>query len=212
MLGRIRHFLFQQLERHIVTYFFIILIFMLGSISGSMAVKFLPDEQKNELVGYLQHFFLGLNQASAGMNAPITLFPVLLQQLKTGILLWLLGFTVIGIPFVIAIVFTRGFVIGFAVGFLVNAYVAKGLLFALTAVLPHNLIAVPALWYLAVTATGFSVMLVRQRLPGAGGLWYAALAYSGQCLVAIVFLCFAGMVEVYISPVLMRGIGSLLFP
>ena len=57
MLGLLRHSIWGHLKTHIVAYFFLILIFMIGVVAGAFAVKTLPDEQKTELIGYLRLFF-----------------------------------------------------------------------------------------------------------------------------------------------------------
>jgi stage II sporulation protein M len=189
---------------HIVAYFFTVLIFVVGVVIGALAVKTLPAEQKTELIGYLKIFFSGLTQdGTAGVGKGM-LGPVMLNNLKTVALIWVFGFTIVGIPFVLFILFTRGFVIGFTVGFLVNEYVMKGLLFALASVLPHNFLAVPALLVLCVSSISFSLMLVKRKTQGKINLWYEAIGYSLLCLVMLAVMSCAALIEVYISPVFMK--------
>jgi stage II sporulation protein M len=125
--------------------------------------------------------------------------------------MWLLGFTIVGVPFVLFILFTRGFIIGFTVGFLVNEYIMKGLLFALASVLPHNFFAIPAILVTGVSATTFSLMLVRRKLHGKTNLLYVSVAYSVLCMGMLLLMMVAALIEVYISPVFMKLIAGLLF-
>ncbi len=210
MLKLLRKNTADYVRANIVAYFFMILIFVIGIVIGAMAVKTLPDEQKAELVGYLRIFFQGLTDPqNAGGDTQALLAGVLLSNIKVIVIMWLLGFTIVGIPFVLFMVCLRGFVIGFTVGFLVNEYIMKGLLFALVSVLPHNFFAVPALLATGVSATSFSLMLVRRNKTKAN-LLYNSLAYSLFCLAMLVVMIGAALVEVYVSPVFMKTVAQLI--
>ncbi|SMC58520.1 stage II sporulation protein M [Sporomusa malonica] len=210
MLKLLRKNAADYVRANIVAYFFMILIFVIGIVFGAMAVKTLPDEQKTELIGYLRVFFQGLvePQNTAGDTQSL-LAGVLINNMKVIGLMWLLGFTIVGIPFVLFLVCLRGFVIGFTVGFLVNEYIMRGLLFAVVSVLPHNFLAVPAILATGVSATTFSLMLVR-RNRSKDNLFYNSIAYSIFCLAMLVVMLGAALVEVYVSPVFMKTVAQMI--
>ncbi|MCX7780242.1 MAG: stage II sporulation protein M [Negativicutes bacterium] len=212
MLGCFRQNAAEYLRANIVSYFFIILILVIGVVVGAFAVKTLPEEQKSELINYLSILFHRLN-SPAGYNPGDThaLFTTLvLNNLKTIGLIWLLGFTIVGIPFVLFIVFTRGFVIGFTVGFLVDEYVARGLLFALASVLPHNFFAIPALLIAGVSAISFSLMLMKRKSQGKNNLLYNSIGYTAICFTMLLLLIVSAAIEAYVSPVFMKLVAGLL--
>ncbi|TCL40087.1 stage II sporulation protein M [Anaerospora hongkongensis] len=209
MLGYLRQHITDYLKANIVAYFFMILIFIIGVVAGSLAVKTLPDEQKTELLSYLHVFFQGLSTGAENMQDAKLLNNVLFNNAKTIGLIWLLGFTVIGIPFILFIIFTRGFIIGFTVGFLVNEYIMKGLVFSLVSVLPHNFFAMPALLAAGVSAISFSLLLVRQRARKTS-LFYQTLSYTLFCGISLLFMLLAGFIEVVISPVFMKLLAGIL--
>lgn len=210
MLGYFRQNLSNYFRANLVAYFFMILILIIGVVVGALAVKILPEEQKLELISYLRIFFNDLTQGQAIGDTTNLLSTVLFNNAKTIIFMWLLGFTIVGLPFVLFILFTRGFVIGFTVGFLVNEYIAKGLLFALVSVLPHNFFAVPALLATGVSATTFSLMLLRRRKHSRINLLYESLGYTAVCLAMLALMIMAGLIEVYVSPVFMKLVAGLL--
>lgn len=211
MLGYFRQNLSGYIKANIVAYFFMILIFVIGVVVGALAVRTLPDEQKTELISYLHIFFTGLTQGTEGnTSGTMMITSVMFNNAKTIALMWILGFTIVGIPFVLFILFTRGFIIGFTVGFLVNEYVMRGLLFAFASVLPHNFFAIPAMLVMGVAATKFSLMLVRRKNYGKINLWYEAIRYSILCMAMLVVMLFAALFEVYISPVFMKLVATLL--
>jgi stage II sporulation protein M len=211
MLGYFRQNISEYLKINIVAYFFMILIFVIGVVVGALAIRALPDEQKLELINYLHIFFAGLTQGTeSGTAAGSMITSVMFSNAKTIILMWILGFTIVGIPFVLFILFTRGFIIGFTVGFLVNEYVMRGLLFALASVLPHNFFAIPAVLVMGVSAMKFSLLLLRRKTYGKINLWYEALRYSVICMLMLVVMLIAALLEVYISPVFMKLVATLL--
>jgi len=211
MLGYLRQNVGGYLKKNVVAYFFMILIFLIGVVVGALAVRNLPDEQKTELIGYLHIFFTGLTQGTDNITYGGNMISlVMFNNAKTIVLMWILGFTIVGIPFVLFILFTRGFIIGFTVGFLVNEYVMRGLLFAFASVLPHNFLAIPAVLVMGVSATKFSLMLVRRKAYGKINLWYEAMGYSVLCIIILVAMMLAALLEVYISPVFMKLVASLL--
>lgn len=207
MWGYVRQNLIQHVRANAVAYFFTILIFLIGVVLGALSVKILPADQKAELAGYLQIFFNGLGSGQG--DAAGLLGTVMFHNAKVIGLMWLLGFTIVGIPFVLFILFTRGFIIGFTVGFLVNEYIVKGLLFALAAVLPHNFLVIPAVFITSVAATNFSLMLLKRKGHGNSNLLYASFAYSCLCLIMVIVMLLAALVEVYISPVFMKMIVNM---
>jgi len=211
MLGYFRQNISSYLKGSIIAYFFMIIVFVIGVVVGALAVRTLPDEQKIELINYLHIFFTGLTQGAASVaDGGNVISLAMLNNAKTILLMWILGFTIVGIPFVLFILFTRGFIIGFTVGFLVNEYVMRGLLFALASILPHNFLAVPAVLVMGVSATRFSLMLVRRKAHDKINLWYEATRYSIFCLFLLVIMLVAALIEVYISPVFMTLVATLL--
>lgn len=210
MLGYFRQNLSSYFRANIVPYFFMILILIIGVVVGALAVKTLPEEQKLELISYLRIFFNGLTNSQDIGDTSNLLNSVLFNNAKTIILMWILGFTIIGLPFVLFILFTRGFIIGFTVGFLVNEYIAKGLLFALVSVLPHNFFAVPAILVTGVSATTFSFMLVKRKKYNRINILYESFGYTAICFAMLALMMVAGLVEVYLSPVFMKLVAGLL--
>lgn len=211
MLAYLRQNLGGYIKANIVAYFFMILLFIVGVVVGALAVRTLPDEQKIELINYLHIFFTGLTQGTENTTSgTMMISSVMFNNAKTVVLMWILGFTIVGIPFVLFILFTRGFIIGFTVGFLVNEYVMRGLLFAVASVLPHNFFAIPAILVMSVAATKFSLLLVRRKTYGKVNLWYEAVRYSTLCMLMLIVMLFAALLEVYISPVFMKLVATLL--
>lgn len=195
-----KRFFSDYIRNNILKYLLLLLILSLGILAGAMAVSLLPEAEKNNLSESLNIFFDGVSLRSV---SSLDMFvSVWWLHLKTLLLVWLLGFTIIGVPFIVFILFMRGFVIGFTVGFLVQNFFLRGLAVALTAVLPHNLIVLPIYLTVCCAAVSFSLYLIKKRTAAGQKLISAAINYTFLCLLFASGTFFSSGLEVYIMPVL----------
>ncbi|PTX50884.1 stage II sporulation protein M [Melghirimyces profundicolus] len=193
-----------HLQNQMPLYLFVGVLFVMGVIFGAVIVNTLSPVQKENLLTYLGHFFKGLDQDS--IADPKTAFQHSLgNHFKILGLMWLLGVSVIGMPFIFVLIFLKGLVVGFTVGFLVSQLSWDGLWFSFLAVVPHNLLIVPALMIVAVGGIAFSLLMARNRLIHRRGTIYPQfLSYSILVTIMACVLVLSSFFEAYVSPVLMR--------
>jgi len=148
-------------RRRTAVYMFVFVVFVMGTIAGAFAVKALSAEQRNDLAGYIQTLFEELPGTEV-VDSPVAVRQIFLQNItKTIGLIWLLGLSVLGAPLVLALLFLRGFVLGFTVGFMVEEMGFKGVALAVVSVVPHNLLAVPAVILAGGASLSFSWSALR---------------------------------------------------
>lgn len=189
----------------------VLILFTSGTLFGALSVRALSADQIGEMVEYLQVFLRGLARGTEGAAGPEILSLSVANNIKTVGLLWLMGLTVIGIPVIALVMFFRGFIIGFTVGFFVRELGYKGILFSLFAVLPHNLLAVPAILTSGVVALAFSAAILRGRRGGGRRYPFGEMAaYTIAIGVMAAGLLGASLVEAYITPVFIRILGPYL--
>lgn len=199
-------------RRNVFIYAFLVVIFLMGAVAGSIAVNTLSGQQKSELMGYLQGFFQSL-----ASDRNVTPQVVVKQSIydnvgKTVGLMWLLGLSIIGIPLIVAIVFLRGFVLGFSIAFFVNEMVYRGLALAIVSIVPHNLIIVPAIILSAGAALSFSTAALVTLFGRRGYNMYSQfLRTTLLCIVAGICLVGAAFVEAYVTPALIQLLGRYIF-
>lgn len=199
------HETFQNhMEENLLLYVFTTVLFIMGVVFGSLVASALSVEQRQDLLGYLYHFFNGLKQDS--ITDPHTAFKhSVVHHLKYVGLMWLLGLTIIGVPFVLVLVFLKGIVVGFTVGFFVRELSWKGLGFALVSVFPQNLLIVPATIVVSVSSIGFSLLLLRNRFIQRRGTIFPHFASHSLLVVTMgTILVLASLFEAFVSPKLMQ--------
>lgn len=182
-------------------YIFIIALFTGGVLAGALALRGL---EKNQLL-QLNHFFAAfideLSGGSGGSNQGEIFKQALSLNFRYLLLTWSLGLFTFGFPLVAGLVGLRGFSLGFTVGFLVSRDSLRGVLFAAGAILPHNLILVPAL--LVAGATAFSLSLLRLRCyleKRPSPLREQIASYSLIFILVGLLMGAAILIEAYISP------------
>ena len=121
--------------RHLPLYIALIILFSMGLGFGALATQKLSPPQRADLISYLSNIYTSLMQKDtpAVNRGEIVRQGMLDNIVKTTGLMWVLGLSVIGAPFILGVVFLRGFVLGFTVGFLVQEMVfSQPVLFCLT--------------------------------------------------------------------------------
>jgi stage II sporulation protein M len=210
-IGRFREGVFDYFRKNVALYFFVILLFALGVVAGSLTIKALGPDQKRELIDHLQVFLRGLGHTGQTVDPQEVMRRADGVHLKTAVLVWVLGVTIIGLPAVVAVIFVKGFVIGFSVGFLIEQMGLSGLVFSIFAIWPQNLVAVPAFLVIAASSISFSWLLLMNRLAHRKTPWFEEFsAYTVRCLAMTALLMVAGMLEGYLTPVLMRLVSQVL--
>lgn len=191
----------DYLRRNLMPYVVSLVIFVMGVVFGAVAIHALADVRRAELARYLSAFFQEFS-VEGTVSPSLVARGAILANLKTLGLIWLFAISVIGIPGVLVALFARGFVIGFTVGFLVDELGWKGIGFATVAVLPHNLLVIPALIVASASGLTFAWTVVRNRIAGAReSAYYPFVASTTVSLVAVLVLAAASFVQAYVVPV-----------
>ena len=199
MIGYIRH--------HFAVCFFIVLIFGTGIVSGAFAVRVLPEAQLLELADYLDGYLGALREQAGMISSNEALEIAMFHHMKGIFLVWLLGFTMIGIPCIFFLVFTQGFILGFTVGFFIHEYILQGALFAVMGVLPQQLLFVPSMLFTALCAVSLSIILIRRCMSRTTVQLRRYVVRYLAILPLMLLITFVGiLVEVYVSPMLLKGI------
>jgi len=176
-------------------------MFVAGVIFGSMGVVFLDTAQKKEIAFFVEQIFQD-NTTYPSVN---TLLASAIANVKLIAVVWFLGLTIIGIPLVAIVVFTRGFALGFTSAFLIKIKGASGIVAVLVTLLPPNFFYVPLLIFAAASSIVFSLCLIKSAHSDASvgknflayTLFMITIACAGGCV---------GMVQSLLSPFAMKAV------
>lgn len=208
MLEQAQTILWQQISKHPGLYVFLIVLFAAGAAFGALATGSLDADQRVELVQYLE-FFLAAFDGGQEAPPPAQIFhAAFFGYLRTIGFMLVLGLTVVAAWAVPIIVFLRGFILGFAVGFLVSHFSWTGLLITVFAVLPQNVLAIPAVVLMAGGAAAFAFTVFRQGRRDAAVIRQAGSRLALITLLALLAVTVASLMEGYLAPALLRLISA----
>jgi stage II sporulation protein M len=189
---------------------FIAVLAAAGIVFGVLASRTLTLDQQDNLASDLARYAL---TAEAGQlaDAGDTLRDRALLHGKWVLAVWLLGVTVVGAPFVLVLDFLKGVLIGFSFGVLIQAYGWKGMLFALAAMAPGNLLVLPALLFASVSSVAFALHVFKYRLmQPTGSLREPLLAHASTALTMLALSAGGAFIEAYAAPKLIGWAAPLL--
>jgi stage II sporulation protein M len=197
------------LRRHVKNnskkYFLLLLVFIAGVSAGAFTVNGLSTIQREELANYFQGFLQLFD--SQNMECGELLKVSILENARLVIALWVLGVTIIGIPFIYVLIGIRGFITGFTSGFIIETLGLKGVLFIFFALLPKEIVIIPFLIAMGVNGINFSLDIIKSksiRHLSKESLKTNFLAYCMTTLFFTGFIFIGVLIEAYIIPVFIR--------
>gem|GEM_PF-135858 len=197
--------LFDHLREHVALYFFVLAMLIAGVIVGALAIGSLTSSQVDELGEYTLGFFQSLEGAETPVPGNALFVTSLTANMRTLLVIVLLGFTVIGMPLVALVLLIRGFILGFTVSFLMYLQGGMGFLVAFASVFPHNALIIAAMTFASVNALAYSLnLLASRRGVGAKRSDVSVMWYLLRALLASFVIVFGSAVEGYLVPWMMR--------
>lgn len=205
MVKQLQNVLKDHVSANRNSYLFLLMAFMLGVCAGAFTVNGLSTMQMDELSNYFHGFIQLFNNEN--MKSSDLFSIALLENLKLIGLLWILGVSIIGLPFIFLIFGVKGFITGFSSGFIIRVLGMKGLLFSGFALLPKEIIIVPCLIAMGVNGINFSMRIAKNK--SSEGIQKSSLkaAFVSYCMITVLFtaIILAGILfDAYVTPILLR--------
>lgn len=137
---------------------FLLVLMIIGISVGSILVTILNNSDKNLTIEYINEFTNNIKDNK--LDYLFALKNNLFSNLSYIILIWLLGISIIGLPIMLIMFFSKSFILGFSIGAVLETYKAKGILFSLVYVFPGQVIDLLFLLLLMMYAMSFSFKLI----------------------------------------------------
>ncbi len=182
---------------------FYILLFGLGVLFGLVFVFLISDLDKYVVKE-------GLNEYIASITSNTFSYKEgLLLSLKTNILyvtiIWLCGIVFIFIPVVIFIIFYKGFIIGFMISSFILTFKAKGLLYSILFIFPHEIINVFIIIIFSIYAIRFAKKIIKVIYNNEDiNLRRISKNYFIIYMIFIFISLISSLIEIYINSFLIR--------
>ena len=117
---------------------FLVVLGIIAIISGSIFTVMLNSSDKQLTIDYINNFINNLSNNNldyiSALQNGLTSFLVFI------LVVWLLGMSVIGIPVILFMYFSKIFVLGFSISAMITSYGLKGCLLSFAYIFPHQII------------------------------------------------------------------------
>lgn len=137
---------------------FLFVLMLMGIIAGSIFTTILNSSDKELVINHLNEFIDNINNNR--LNYLFALKNNLITNISYVILIWLLGISVIGLPIIIIMFFTKCFILGFSVGAILTTFKLKGILVSLVYVFPGQVISLLFLLLLMMYSMSFTFKMI----------------------------------------------------
>jgi len=202
----------KHIEDNFWLYIIIVLCFCIGIIIGILTVNHMGNIDDNNLLSYLNNFTTSITKGTISYKT------ILIETIKNNfsliIVIWFLGFTIIGIPLILFIDIIKGFTMGFTMTFMIKGLGIKGIGLSTLMVLPQNFIYIPCIIISSVIAMEFSLMLLKNKInrQWTSNIGSKMATYSFTFIFISSIMCLGFILESYLTPnivrLLVQNIGS----
>lgn len=187
---------------------FLTILTIIGIITGAFLIVILNVSDKNLIKEYIQTFIDNINS----FNYIESLKNSLIISLILTIGIWILGISVIGLLFVILIIFWKSFVLGFTISSFIITYNLKGLMLSFVYIFPSFIINLLVLMYLGSYSIKFSLIIIKS-IVSKKKLELSKLMhkYLLVLILTLIINLLTSLFEVFITPILLKGVATFLF-
>ncbi|HEY5562501.1 MAG TPA: stage II sporulation protein M [Clostridiaceae bacterium] len=195
--------LFEAFNNHFKANIWLYMISLLclctGIVIGIYVVKDMGNMDKGLLGDYLNSLM------KISKDGTLSGKEVFLQAFKNSmpflLVIWFLGLTLIGIPFILVLDLLKGFTFGFSIGFILNDMSFKGITFVLLEILPQNIFYIPGIIIASVVAMNFSLRILKELNRGnLPRLWTKISNYSIMFICLSVLVLIGSLIQGYVDP------------
>ena len=182
---------------------FLLVLTTIGIISGTIFSLVISSDDKTLVLNQINGFFESIKNNSLN---PLEAFKnSVIDNYSVTLVIWLLGISIIGLPIIILLFFSKSFIIGFTIGNIIMNYKVKGLIISLIYIFPHHIINILLYTILIIYSLALSVKLIYSIFKRKSIDFKPIInKYLYILLICIVGFCLTSLYEAFIMPKLIN--------
>ncbi len=191
-----------------------IIIFLLGLciiavITGAFYITILNKTDQSLVQSSINEFFN--NVKNNNLNYSMSLKNALLTNIGFILLIWLLGISVIGIPIIIFMFFSKSFILGFSVSSIIFNFKLKGTLLSLFYIFPHHIINIYVFIILISYAISLSLKIIDSTIKRKTVDFKVIMnKYLYVLIISVGIIIITTLLEVFMVPSIMKIVMSFI--
>lgn len=187
------------LYNHIINnkrgYFIVSILFFIGIIVGVLFINNISDTKIEEINNYLNNMVDNIKNYEK-IDYGTILKKSIFSNLAIIIILWFGASTIIGIPIVYGSIVIKGFSIGYTISSIIMCFgTGKGTIIALTIMLLHNIIFIPAM--LGASVSGMKLYQSIMKNKNRDNIKLEILRHTIFCAFMFGLMLVSSLIEVY---------------
>lgn len=190
-------------KRQKKVYLALLILALIAFVLGILYFIFLKSEEKGTVYTELTSFFSSIKDQKIDYQAG--LWNSIGSNLLYAILVWLLGISIIGIPFVLGALFLKSLTLGFSITSIISMHQWKGIPLAFAYTFPHQFLGLVLSIVLTFYSISFSWKLFQYLfLKREINFKKSLKRYSKVLLVSCFLFLITSLFEVYLAPYLLN--------
>lgn len=186
---------------------FLIIICIIGIITGSIFMTILNSSDKDSILVSLEEFVTEYNTLKPEKD----LINNLVVNIMYILAIWILGISIIGLPIVIFILFFKAFLLSFTISSFIMKYKLKGIILGIVYNIPHQVINLVVYMYLGVYSIKLSSCIIEAIVHKKSiNFKNVTNRYLLVLVVSIIILIITTLYETYIMPILLKKIVNMI--
>jgi stage II sporulation protein M len=180
-----------------------IIITLMGILAGSLFITILKDTDKETITNSLNSFFD--NIINNNLNYSLSLKSGLITNIIFVLSIWIFAVSIIGIPVILFLYFIKVFGIGLTISSIIFNYKAKGIIYALIYIFPHNILLIFILAILSINSIIYSFKVSNSFFKKESIDFRPILnKHKYILLVSIITILITSLYNTYIMPYLLK--------
>lgn len=201
VLGRLKETIIK--EKQILR--FIIIIFILGLIFGSLFINILSNDDKKLLIESVASYFNSIKNLSNDVFGIKVFYDGIVSNVIILGIIFTLGISMVGVIAVVFILFFKGFILGTTISSIILKYQIKGVLGTILFVFPIAIVNIFIYLFLSFFAVYVSVKFIKALLKKDSLNFKNFLGkYFLAFIISIILIAITSLLDAYLTPLLLK--------
>lgn len=176
-------------------YFIVSILFLVGLIIGVLYINNINETNVEEINTYFKNMITNIKEYEK-IDYGILLKQSITSNFIMIVLLWFGASTIIGIPIVYGSIVIKGFSISYTISSIIMCFgTGEGILVALSIMLLHNIIFIPAM--LGASVSGVKLYQSIMKNKNRDNIKLEILRHTIFCIFMLVLMMISSLIEVY---------------
>ena len=199
----IKDTIFTHVQNNSKEYIIVTLIFIIGLFLGVLFVNNTDNNQKEQIGSYINEYITKMKDTDNINNGEV-LKTSIKQSMLIAVGIWFFATTVIGIPLVFGIVLYRGFCLGYTISTIIIVMgLSRGMIFTVVSLVLQNLLFIPAIIAIAVSAFKLYKSIVKDR--NKENIKIEIIRHTIFSAIMLGLLCISSIIEILISTNILKN-------